>query len=240
MFKLKKIAKTNTKKLLNIGLTKFCPICTSSIRHFNPYGVNKRPNAVCPICFSLERHRLMWLYFQQKTDLFQKSPKRMLHIAPEACFIDRFSNLSHLDYWPGDLDKPGIPTIDITDLQFPTNHFDVVYCSHVLEHVPNDRQAIKEFVRVLKPTGWAILQVPITGNVTQEDLSITSPQERAHLYGQPDHVRQYGKDYKYRLEDNGFQVQVIPYLSQFSSPQSERYGFGSEENDIYLCRTIAS
>ena len=239
MFKLKKIAKKNTKKILNVGITKFCPICTSYIRNFNPYGVNKRPNAVCPVCLSLERHRLMWLYFQQETDLCNKSPKRMLHIAPEACLMDRLTSLSHLDYWPGDLDKPEIPTVDITDIQFPANHFDIVYCSHVLEHVPDDIQAIREFARVLKPSGWAILQVPIIGDSTQEDLSITDPTERARLYGQPDHVRQYGRDYKDRLEEGGFHVQVIPYFSEFTDQQSERYGFSTENNDIYLCRSIA-
>ncbi|WP_299410510.1 class I SAM-dependent methyltransferase [Acaryochloris sp. IP29b_bin.148] len=236
---IKKIARINIKKTLNFGIKKFCPICASHIRSFNPYGVNKRPNAVCPICFSLERHRLMWLYFRQETDLFQQSPKKMLHIAPEACFMDRFSSLSHLDYLPGDLDKPGIPVVDLTEIDFPNNHFDIVYCSHVLEHVPNDIQAMKELARVVKSSGWAILQVPIVGDYTQEDLSITNPTERARLYGQPDHVRQYGKDYKDRLEEAGFQVQVIPYLSHFTDQESEQYGFGTDNHDIYLCRSLA-
>lgn len=240
MFTFKKSAKKTIKKIYNFGITKFCPICASHIHSFKPYGVNKRPNAICPICGSLERHRLIWLYFKRETNLFDKSAKRMLHIAPEACFMDIFFDLPRLNYLPCDLNQQEVLKVDITNIQFPTNHFDIVYCSHVLEHVPNDLQAMKEIARVLKPSGWTILQVPLLGNYTQEDLSITNPTERARLYGQADHVRQYGKDYKDRLEKSGFQVQVIPYLAQFADQQSERYGLGSDKDDIYFCRSITS
>lgn len=225
------------KKLAYAGNQNFCPVCSSHIRGFRPYGVRKRPNAICPVCGSLERHRLVWLYFTEKTELFSGADQKMLHIAPENCFRHRLSEMPHLEYCAGDLYRPELPKIDITDIHFPDHHFDIIYCSHVLEHVPDDRQAMRELLRVLKPSGWAILQVPIMGESTQEDLSITDPEERTRRYGQPDHVRSYGKDYRNRLESAGFQVQVIPYIDQFSHQASTRYGLSLEKDDIYFCTT---
>ncbi len=234
---LNQIFKKGIKKSINYGRNNFCPICASNIKRFKPYGIKQRPNAVCPICGSLERHRLIWLYLERETDLFLDAHKRMLHIAPELCFSNKLIQTSNLDYLTGDLLQPAMMKIDITNIQFPDNSFDVVYCSHVLEHVPNDKQAMKEFARVLKPSGWAILQVPISGEYTMEDLSITDPDERTRLYGQADHVRYYGKDYKQRLEDSGFQVNVISYLESFSEQELKFYGFSREKEDIYLCHT---
>jgi ubiquinone/menaquinone biosynthesis C-methylase UbiE len=90
--------------------------------------------------------------------------------------------------------------MDITDIQYPDNTFDVIYCSHVLEHVPDDRKAMREFARVLKPEGWAVFMVSLSEEHTIEDPSITSPAERERLFGQHDHVRRYGPDFKDRLD----------------------------------------
>jgi predicted SAM-dependent methyltransferase len=230
------LLKSTIKKAMNLGGENFCPVCSSHVRGFKPFGVASRPNAVCPICGSLERHRLIWLYLKRETDLFKNLHKKMLHIAPEKCYSSQLKKLSHLNYLTGDLLQPAMIKIDITNIQFPDNYFDVIYCSHVLEHVPNDSLAISEFSRVLDPSGWAILQVPISGEYTSEDLSVTDPSERTRLYGQPDHVRSYGRDYKERLERGGFSVEVISYLTQFSAQEFQRYGFNKDEDDIFVCR----
>jgi len=127
--------------------------------------------------------------------------------------------------------------MDITDIQHPNGNFDIIYCSHVLEHVPDDRKAMSEFYRVLRPSGWAVLNVPITADTTYEDPSITDPDERERLFGQHDHVRRYGPDYKDRLEDAGFHVSVYS-AEEFLSPSDiERQGMANgAAGEIYYCR----
>jgi SAM-dependent methyltransferase len=236
--------KKTINKFLFRGTNFYCPICEISLRQFNPHGVIiARENALCPVCGSVERHRLLWLYFVNETDLFSPKQKKMLHIAPERCFVDKFSSYLQIDYLTADLNNSAMVKMDITDIQYPDNSFDVIYCSHVLEHIPDDRQAMLELARVLKPGGWAILQVPVAINTEQtiEDLSITDPAEKERLFGHPDHVRIYGAvDYKNRLEMEGFQVQVIPYLDRFDTEIRHRYGLNIDKDDIYLCKSNKS
>lgn len=96
--------------------------------------------------------------------------------------------------------------IDITDIEFPDDSFDVIICNHVLEHIPDDREAMKELARVLSYEGFGVITVPVTTDVTFEDASVINPVERERLFGQGDHVRRYGKDFVSRLEKNGFEV----------------------------------
>ena len=126
--------------------------------------------------------------------------------------------------------------MDITDIQYPDESFDVIYCSHVLEHVPDDKKAMREFLRVLKPNGWAMLLVPIIGEHTTEDLSITDPAQRAMLYGQEDHVRNYGRDYEDRLQEAGFEVTVISPECFMSTEEIVRMGITKAAGDIYICK----
>ena len=132
----------------------------------------------------------------------------MLHIAPELCFEARFRQQIGPGYLTADLMEPADVRMDITDIQYPNDSFDIIYCSHVLEHVPDDRKAMREFHRVLKSDGWAVFMVPITIDQTVEDPSITDPQERLRLFGQHDHVRRYGRDFVDRLKEAGFHVNV--------------------------------
>jgi SAM-dependent methyltransferase len=144
--------------------------------------------ARCPWCQALERHRLVWWYFQSSTDLFDGRPKRMLHIAPERCLEPRLRAAIGAGYLTGDLRDPlAMERIDITDIRHPDSSFDVIYCSHVLEHVPDDRRAMAELRRVLKPSGWAVLLVPIFGERTVEDATIKDPRTAMALA--TDHVR---------------------------------------------------
>jgi SAM-dependent methyltransferase len=165
---------------------------------------------VCPICLSHARHRFAWIYLNSYTNLKDGSPKRLLHFAPETEFAKQFKEMPSIDYLSADLESPhAIERIDITQINHPDTSFDIVYCSHVLEHVAEDRKAMSEIFRILKPGGWALIQVPISNQSTFEDLSITDPRERARLFGQQDHVRVYGMDIKERLTATGFNVEVV-------------------------------
>jgi SAM-dependent methyltransferase len=159
----------------------------------------------------------------------------MLHIAPEPQLSRLFKKRPYLQYLSGDIDSPeAMVKMDITDIRDSDASFDVIYCSHVLEHVPDDRKAMAEFYRVLKPGGWAVLQVPITAEVTLEDPSVTSPEERERLFGQCDHVRRYGQDYVERLRSARFTVKVDKFVWELGDPKITRYGLTKGE-DIYFC-----
>nr|MDZ8202865.1 methyltransferase domain-containing protein [Dendronalium sp. ChiSLP03b] len=129
--------------------------------------------------------------------------------------------------------------MDITDIQYPDNTFDVIYCSHVLEHVVDDRKAMREFHRVLTNKGWAVLQVPIERpETTYEDPSITDPAERLKAFGHPEHVRCYSaKDYEQRLIDAGFSVKRIKPLEFASIEEIEKMRISKNE-DIFLCTKL--
>ncbi len=214
--------------LFLIGNKVECTVCKGKFRKFLPYGYTKatsRKNALCPRCLSLERHRLMYLYLQKETSFFTDNLK-VLHIAPEQCFYKRFKQLSNLDYTTGDLESPIADVhFDIQDIPFENNCFDVVICNHVLEHVDNDKQAMQEIYRILKPNGFAILQVPqaVNNAKTLEDPTVTDPKERERLFLQKDHVRLYGLDYAERLEDVGFTVTANKYTQTFSVEEIKRY-----------------
>lgn len=214
-----------------------CPIDGKTYRKFLPYGrLESRPNALCPSSLSLERHRLMWLYLKEKTDFFMKKLK-LLHIAPELCFMDIFEKMKNLEYITGDLESPLAKVkMDVLDIPFKENSFDVVFCNHVMEHVDSDIKAMKEIHRVLKPGGWAIMQSPVYPYLekTLEDPSITDPKEREKIYGQNDHLRKFGRDYGERLREAGFKVTEDNYLDELSDEVRKRYAL-PEEEIIYFC-----
>lgn len=211
-----------------------CPICNTSYRRFLPYGrINPRENALCPHCLSLERHRLIWLYLQNRTDFF-KNKKSILHIAPEACYIQRFEKIHGEQYITADIESPLAKVkMDIHQIPFPENQFDVILCNHVLEHVRDDIQAMREMYRVLKPGGFVILQIPFFNPVpdqTFEDDSITDKREREKIFGQDDHVRKYGKDYATRITQSGLIAVQDEYVN--SLPDETRKKFGLAKGEI--------
>jgi len=201
------------------------PIDNKSFRKFLPYGYEiQRQNVLSPSTLSLERHRLLWLYLTNETNFFT-SKKKVLHMAPEQCFLTRFRKLNH-DYVTADIDSPiADVTADIINLPFNDNSFDVIFCNHVLEHVQDDTRAMKELFRVMKKGGMGIFQVPqdLNRNVTFEDNSITNPKERAKIFGQYDHVRVYGKDYFDKLRSIGFEVKEVNYSQKLSTEISSKY-----------------
>ena len=204
------------------------PIDGRSFRKFLPYGyVKQRENALSPSTLSLERHRLMWLFLKDNTNFFTAAKKlKVLHIAPEQCFLDIFRKQQNLNYITSDLESPIADVkADICDLPFKENEFDIVFCNHVLEHISNDTKAIQELYRVLKPGGFGIFQIPqdLSKAITFEDNTITDRKERAKLFGQYDHVRVYGRDYFDKLRSIGFKVDEVDYTKKITLDKIEKY-----------------
>ena len=206
--------------------TKFTdPINNKSYSYFFPYGYNKqRKNALCPGTFSLERHRLLWLYLKKETDFFNSNNK-ILHFAPEQCFHKFFKSFFK-NYTSIDLNSPIVDIkADICNLPFNDNSYDYILCNHVLEHIYDDEKAMKEIFRVLNKNGIAILQVPIDieSNLTQDGRDIDDKEVRSKLFGQYDHLRMYGLDYFKKLKKVGFNVKNIDYLSKLSKDEVEKF-----------------
>ena len=235
--------------LLLKGNTFTDPIDGKSFRQFLPYGYgNQRNNVLSPSTLSLERHRLLWLYLQNETDFFQseldsdsfnKQPKsiklrdtetssvlKVLHFAPEQAFYKRFKKQTNIDYTTTDLLSPLADVkADICNLPFEDNSYDVIFCNHVLEHIPDDTKAMQELYRVLKPNGMGIFQIPqdLSRATTFTDDTIKDPKERAKIFGQYDHVRVYGRDYFDKLRTIGFEVIEEDYTTKIPLDLVEKY-----------------
>lgn len=203
------------------GLRYKCPFCNSHLRQLNPFGFKQpvltennvigggyRLNAECPVCYSTDRERLLYLYLLNKTNFFTQQA-RVLHVAPELGLSRIIKTHFNIDYLTADISANDVMVkMDITKINYPADTFDVIICNHVLEHIIDDRKAMSELYRVLRPGGWAILQVPISLSLdkTYEDFSITEPSEREQVFGQSDHVRIYAIDYLDRLREVGFET----------------------------------
>ena len=231
------------------------PIDGKSFRMFLPYGYgNQRNNVLSPSTLSLERHRLLWLYLQNETDFFQseldsdssvKQPKsiklrdpetssvlKVLHFAPEQEFYKRFKKQTNINYTTTDLLSPLADVkADICNLPFKDNEYDIIFCNHVLEHIPDDTKAMQELYRVLKPGGMGIFQIPqdLSRAVTFSDDTIVDQKERAKIFGQYDHVRIYGRDYFDKLRSIGFKVIEEDYTSKLTPEQVEKYCLAKAE-----------
>ena len=225
------------------------PIDGKSFRMFLPYGYgSQRNNVLSPSTLSLERHRLLWLYLQNETDFFQseldsdssvEQPKsiklrdtktssalKVLHFAPEQEFYKRFKKQSNIEYTTTDLLSPLADVkADICNLPFENNSYDIIFCNHVLEHIPDDTKAMQELYRVLKSGGMGIFQIPqdLSRATTFSDDSIVDQKERAKIFGQYDHVRIYGRDYFDKLRSIGFKVVEEDYTSKISADLVEKY-----------------
>lgn len=235
----------------NPGDAYSCNLCGKSAGAFMPDGESHavlkelkvlsggiRENCRCPHCYSKDRDRLIWFFLNRKTNLMKDSNgKALLHFAPEPELKKALSAVSHLIYIDADL-NPMLAghQMDITAIPLPENSQDAVLCNHVLEHIPDDSLAMRELYRVLKPGGFAVLQVPISlsQQATVEDPEVTSPKERERRFGQRDHVRIYGKDYTQRLRKAGFTVQEVEPIDFLSPDEIQRFGILKEET-VYYC-----
>ena len=243
-FVLNKVPRKYIQKVANITvplLSPFlwgrkikCPICNGSFRKLLSYGyVTTRKNALCPRCLGLERHRMVWYYLCNERGMFEEG-NTVLHVAPEYPFINRFEKILSKKsgtYITADIESPLAKVkMNIENIQFGDNYFDVVFCNHVLEHVDDDIKAMRELYRVLKPGGWGILLSPVDYSLTHtyQDSSITDSEQRKIHFGQHDHQRVYGLDYAQRLSSVGFTVKEVDYSSVLPKEVLAKMAFSSE------------
>ena len=216
------------------GRGRECPVCGSHYRRFMPYGyVTSREDALCPHCLSLERHRMIWLWLKESSNLFDGFP-RLLHIAPEVSLMRHFKRhyRDNKNYITADLESPLADLhFDVQNIPLEDESMDVIICNHLLEHVEDDRRAMAELYRILKCGGWGIMLVPEERGraTTFEDDTITDPEERTRIFGQYDHRRIYGRDYDERLTTAGFRVKRIAYNELLSAEQRQRYAIGTDD-----------
>jgi hypothetical protein len=215
-----------------------CPICSHSFSRFRDDW--NRPNAICWRCGSHERHRLLWLYLERHPQLLAGAGS-LLHFAPEWCLEQRLRRVPGLRYVTADLDPAkGELELDITGLALADGSFGAILCSHVLEHVDDDRAAMRELFRVLEPGGWAIVMVPldVARETTYEDASMITPADRERVFGQWDHVRMYAPDIVDRLGEAGFDVAREQFVRTLGAELAARYGCVALD-EIFLCRRRA-
>lgn len=214
-----------------LGFNVECPYCGWRGKAFYPNPEpHPRPNAYCPRCFAKERHRLLYLYLEREMEISISEEMTVLEIAPGLYSIRHFSNLPHIRYITADLESDLAQChADICCLPLPSETFDLVICYHVLEHIPDDRAVMVEFHRILKRGGVMLVQVPIVCEVTEEDPTVTDPQERLRRFGQDDHVRNYGLDFYDRLNSVGFDVRNSDFAARLSPGEILRYGLDPDE-----------
>jgi SAM-dependent methyltransferase len=227
MPRLYQLAWLTKRSILYRGSSFRCVVCDRSMRRWK--RESRVPGeAVCPWCESRGRQRLMWLWISRETDLFSK-PRRLLHLAPEKGLQQRFLRADNLSYVPVDLDSPlAAVTMDLCACPLPDDSFDAILCTHVLEHIPDDRSAMSELERILRPGGWALLMVPfLPDRRTEEDPGATR-EERLRRFDQEDHVRKYGGDYIDRLNKAELCVNFEVYATRFEPRFIHEHGLPME------------
>jgi len=235
-----------------VGTSRCCYVCRKTFGAFEPYrnglesvapflqalrsGGSDVVNFACPYCHCHDRERHLWMYFD-KLEIWPKlSGASVIHFAPEQNLAAKIHSCGPRIYVKGDLfpSSPEFEKIDVTRIQYPQDHFDFVICNHVLEHVPDDRQALSELFRILKPGGSAILQTPYSSVLTNSfsDPSIDTDELRYLCYGQEDHVRIYGRDLFARIEQVGFVLQPVTHQGCLSDVDAAYFGVNPIENLI--------
>ncbi|HJX71450.1 MAG TPA: methyltransferase domain-containing protein [Bacteroidales bacterium] len=242
------------KKIFYLGTSYYCNCCESHIRRFCPggedlppvvenriTGAGYREQDYCPVCKSTYRHRMVWLYLQELK--IWGNPLTVLHVAPEEMIARKLRRMKQLKYISGDTDPERYRhftdaiRLDITQIPFADETFDIIICNHVLEHIPDDRLAMGELHRVLKPEGFAVLQVPLSKILekTYENPAIQSEEERLRHFGQKDHVRIYGKDYAPRLTSAGFEVTEYNPFAESHHPAIDKLALDPDER-VFVAR----
>jgi hypothetical protein len=246
-----------------LGRTYRCPVCLTGLRAFksstrgfpeelirrgfiypaSDYETLNLDAISCPACEATDRERLTALYLVEMFSAFEPSRRyRLLEFAPSPGLRTLFRRYRFLDYRSADLDRDDVQdNVDITDMRiYADRSFDVVLCSHVLEHVREDRKAMLELHRILKADGFGVVLVPLLSNVeeTQEDPAIDTPELRWKYYGLDDHVRQYGRrDFVNRLAGAGFKVDRLG-IDHFGAAAFKEAGI-TEKSILYVVRRSA-
>ncbi len=184
-----------------------CPLCGGTFRR-RAEGEGKN----CPGCGCPDRARLFWLYLEREWPRFFEDPAVLIEFAPIPILEKRLRMLPNLKYLSSDPYEPeAMIRLDLRDLDLPDESFDYVICMHVLAHIANDRKAMREMLRILRPGGVAFIMTPVDDDraVTFEDPCIIDPREKSKIYGHSDYVRTYGRDFTDRLRESGFDVAVV-------------------------------
>lgn len=233
------------RKIALTGGNVYCCICEKSYLTFLPAGDELKAHTRCPACYSIDRHRqlftLTYAFLKE-----QNRPINLLHIAPENSLSERFRKFPLVDYYAIDKFEKGyhypsyVQSMDITDLKFGDNMFDLLICSHVLEHVEKDVLALQNFWRVLKPGGIGYLVVPYFSELenTYEDARANNDEMRYLLYGQKDHVRKYGCDFIAKLRNNGWTAEAINFKDLYSETECIKLGFINAETIFKITKPI--
>lgn len=225
-----------TKPYYRMGKNHYCPVCNHYAKLFYKSPIYQNEFR-CPNCDSVERHRLLCLILKKDKDIFLSGKKRVLHIAPEKCLKEVLLKETNIKYISADFDKSrAMLGMDLQNIPFINDTFDIIICNHVLEHIPDDHKAMIELHRVLAPGGWLFLTVPINHQKekTFEDHSIVTPEQRLRLYGQEDHLRLYGLDFEDRLKEAGFTVEVERTIDSLDAELKTFYCVNKKEY-IYIC-----
>lgn len=209
----------------------YCPVCKNKIEKFlplpkmyeensNKYGFKHFYNLEtlsnkyhCPKCGASDRTRFYTMYIDKYVLNKRDKCLKLLHFSPERQLLEKLKNLKNIEYYSADISSKAVDyNIDITDMkEINAETFDCFICSHVLEHVEDDKKALNELFRILKRGGWGILMVPISKKLkeTIEDPTITDTAERWRLFGQDDHVRLYERSgFIERIKNAGFEVEL--------------------------------
>jgi len=222
------------RRLKYFGFRRYCPACGSSTRRFEGYGIPSRPDAKCPVCGSSERERAQVLLLQREIlpGLAKALPFRVLHIAPERGIARTLRAVPGVEYVSGDI-EPGraMKVVDLTKPGFADASFDLIFLSHVLEHIEDDRLALREIERILAPAGKVFVEVPVLARTTYEDATLRAPEQRLAAFGQVDHVRLCGLDYQERLIEAGFEVKTYSVDGHFDRREIERMRLLAEPVD---------
>jgi SAM-dependent methyltransferase len=223
------------RSLLYRGRAVACPVCEGRFRRFAPDRLG-RP-VLCPRCASQERHRALWLFLDGPS-LPLDGVARLLHLAPEPGILARLKSREDLEYVTADLDSPlADDRVDLEALPYADGRFDALICSHVLEHVADDRRGMAELFRVLRPGGVAWVMVPVDPSLasTREDPFVVTAEGRRAAFWQEDHVRLYGTDFAARLGEADFAVETRAVVAEHGAEAARRFGL-SALDDLFVAR----
>jgi len=229
-----KSARNFARRTLYAGNQVHCPLCERGFREW----VGGRPSGRCPGCTAATRTRVLYLLLQDRSDLLGDAGP-VLHFAPEPCLRVRIQPVLGDRYVSTDLRRTDVTTQqDITKMTFPNEEFGAVICGHVLEHIPDDRKALSELARVIRPGGNLIVQVPLSlESATDEDSAVIDPAERKRRWGERDHLRMYGLDLSERIREAGFDVDVLRCGTLFEPSRRSRYGL-DEKQVVFVGRRL--
>ncbi len=241
----------------SFGNKKKCYICKKKFFHFSKFrggtkkksGFIRRLNMVgsdvdnfrCLYCYANDRERHLFMFFDELNLWNEVKGAKVLHFAPEKNLSDKIKELKPSEYIKGDLfpANDSIKKIDATDIPFADGTFDLLICNHVLEHIPDYLQAMKEIYRVLKPKGFAILQTPYSKLLKRnfEEQNINTKEQRTFFYGQGNHVRVFSEEqFLNDLKETGFNMHIAKNSDYFDDKKCYYFGVNKKEDLIRVIK----